>query len=602
MIDTHAYISSRSDTLATLFNGFSAIDERLYAEMTEEERTVHGKRILARLGALTLIHGQHALVNLKAALETCSGESLFAAVCRILEIGYDDSRPSNRELQQELLHFSRICDAGVCVPSASPLLKRLNRSAHIPGSLKFLIELAIVIRSRVATYSRLPHFYSAGRVLCSEYGNLSRCETQDVQCCVLIGANNSRRRRRMAYLFRQILDHLPPYEALLCLAAYQIERRADRVGILLIDPVNTRGRLTHWELKPNSHQYTTVADVLQMLPHCLKSTTRSTVFRLHEDDVFVTDNGDSISYNLPNEQSRSVSVSAATTDYPTTISPQAVIRACSEMTRYDLASIEAGHIHLNRGLDVDQEIGIWIAREYFRMMKGAAGRQRPKLFPMVDDDHVLIVLPPKEFSVFFSEQIGGEPYSLIPESSPIIRAIVVALFRRIRIDLASNLFERGGNLYLRLSDDLVCELFEDISGKCDTGCIFFEIALLVYRSYSMEFDDLFRDYAGKGVNVHDVACEILSRDTHHDQKVSDLKRWYSQFTSLTCLSDHPTCVDSALERMIYSETKRVLVHVNILESYYESQQDKVRSFLNILNLPIRLVSVHFSRTSVYVRP
>lgn len=38
-------------------------------------------------------------------------------------------------------------------------------------------------------------------------------------------------------------------------------------------------------------------------------------------------------------------------------------------------------------------------------------------------------------------------------------------------------------------------------------------------------------------------------------------------------------------------------HLNILEDYYEVQQHKVRGFVDVLGLPLRLVTVHFNTTS-----
>ncbi|MGH3925381.1 MAG: hypothetical protein ACRDTT_21410 [Pseudonocardiaceae bacterium] len=38
-------------------------------------------------------------------------------------------------------------------------------------------------------------------------------------------------------------------------------------------------------------------------------------------------------------------------------------------------------------------------------------------------------------------------------------------------------------------------------------------------------------------------------------------------------------------------------HLNVLEDYYEVQQHKVRELLDLLGLPLRLVTVHFNATS-----
>lgn len=37
-----------------------------------------------------------------------------------------------------------------------------------------------------------------------------------------------------------------------------------------------------------------------------------------------------------------------------------------------------------------------------------------------------------------------------------------------------------------------------------------------------------------------------------------------------------------------------VAHLNVLEDYYEVQQGKVRALLQLLDLPFRLVTIHFN--------
>lgn len=164
----------------------------------------------------------------------------------------------------------------------------------------------------------------------------------------------------------------------------------------------------------------------------------------------------------------------------------------SSIVNDEILSIECGHIHLDRDIDMDQEFGMAIGSAVFQYL---TQRQFPPyLAPMIDDDHVLIQLKPEQYFEFFLQKIGGEDISfeLIPESSPIIRAITTALYARLQSSENFKFVEQqGGNLYLHVDSHITCELFEDFHGRCDNGCVFFEVALLLFRSAPQFFSEYF---------------------------------------------------------------------------------------------------------------
>jgi hypothetical protein len=153
--------------------------------------------------------------------------------------------------------------------------------------------------------------------------------------------------------------------------------------------------------------------------------------------------------------------------------------------------------------------------------------------------------------------------------------------------------ERGRNLFLELANGNYCELFEGYGEDAVTGCVFFEVALLVYRSAPAQFDDYFRTRFGLDRGIHERACAILDGPETHDAKMIRLEDFYSTFAEVT----DPHVVDPAMARlvtMVIANMGDGIAHLNVLEDYYESQQDKVRVMIEILQLPMKLVTIHFN--------
>jgi hypothetical protein len=265
----------------------------------------------------------------------------------------------------------------------------------------------------------------------------------------------------------------------------------------------------------------------------------------------------------------------------------------------DVASIECGHIHLDRDLDADQETGTSLGA---RALQVLAGRQQrtPVLTPMMDDDHVLVRLRPQDYQAFLQRRLGNIAMHLLPESSPIVRAVVTALWQRLhRLGLGRRLRQRGSNMFLRLNSGAeFCELFEDYQGQdrpgtAATGCVFFESALLVYRSAPAWFDGYFRDRFGLDTGVHEQAAGILDGSGGHDERRERLARFYERFSAVT----DPRRPDPGFLAVVDDVIARVsggVAHLNVLEDYYEVQQAKVRVLLQLLDLPIRLITLHFN--------
>lgn len=155
----------------------------------------------------------------------------------------------------------------------------------------------------------------------------------------------------------------------------------------------------------------------------------------------------------------------------------------------------------------------------------------------------------------------------------------------------------GGNLVLRVPEEnILCELFEDYHGKCDNGCVLFEVALLIYRSDPARFTREFQDHFGIQEDVHRRILDALDSGKPHDEIIGELRAYSETFREATD-PRNPCPRFKDLVGAFLSSQDVVYVHLNILEDYYEAQQFKVRRLLRFFGVPIHLWSLHFNRLS-----
>jgi hypothetical protein len=303
----------------------------------------------------------------------------------------------------------------------------------------------------------------------------------------------------------------------------------------------------------------------------------------------------SVSVTGPDRAVYSTVLGAAPSGVAASVTDMAA-RARELINDYDgpeILSIECGHIHLDRDLDIDQEVGAVLGSQAMKILAQRQTRS-PALTPMMDDDHVLVKLHPANYRAFLDSHFPHEPMHLIAESSPIVRSIVCALWARLRhLGLDGRCRERGQNLFLELDNGNYCELFEDFPDDAITGCVFFELGLLVYRSAPAQFDEYFRVRFAQKQGVHEQSCTILDGTQEHDDKIARLQAFYATFSAVTD-PRHPDTAVAALVDDVIESARRGTAHLNVLEDYYEIQQDKVRILIGLLELPMRLITVHFN--------
>jgi hypothetical protein len=590
-----------------LLAAFSPLDHPTTATLTAQEVTGAFERLLRRLAVLVALHGCAAAEAFLAALADPGDETdVVDLTAGFLEHGMGEAAAGPSEIQQELVHFSRIVDIGRLGLHAGVdehALRRLRGSSRLADSLKVLSELLVVTRARLAQRGRLlptPRLRPSPAAEADPAADLTTAvPLASPDYWMAVRCDRRRIRRQFRYELSALLDYLTPAEAALALWAHAGEQQLPVSVELAVVQADARDGITvvQWSCQPGTCP--AGADVIAHVARHLPAITRpgpgapahlSIGHRVHADDhlsATVTETPAGTPVAELTAPSQAAGASPA----------DLAARARELLAAYRgpaLVSMEAGHIHLDRDLDIDQDTGTAIGAALLPLL---AARQAtpPLLTPMMDDDHVLVRLAPAAYRAYLRRAFGATPMRLICESSPIIRAIAVALFQQMSSSaLARRYQRRGGNLFLPLGDGSTCELFEDIDGGTPvTGCVFFETALLTYRCDPGRFDRYFTGRYHLDEGVHDHAAAILSASQPHDDKAAELSRYYAAFNDVT----NPRRADPAIAALVSDVLERaapVTAHLNVLEDYYEVQQRRVRELLRLLGLPLRLVTIHFN--------
>ena len=613
MILTTSY-RGRRGIKRDLLAGFSAIDYPTSGGMDAPDLDRAFLRLLIRLSSLCSLHGPQVARDLVNALE--GSDDPFSLVSNTLETGAvtePDPSSFSRELQQEIVHFSRIVDVGRDGFGRPPAagIKRVRRSSRLPAELKVLSELMIVARGRLAqrgrditrAASRRP-----GTAKSEPYPGVLIQRPEHSDDFVLVLASGRRRLRlETAFYFGNLLAYLPPGDAFAVLAAHLAETAPQSGLRMFLAAADNPGRLAvrYWGAIPAVPE-----DPFDAARQLLPRADEITIPRDRLSPVSAAADAIRLEYRGGTAM---IAVRSDDGSWPAAVSSP--LRALSDAGSADLGdlarraaqaldaglrsgrvlSVECGHIHLDRSLDVDQEAGARIGAAVYQALSGR--QPAPLLAPMMDDDHVLVRLRPAEYAAFLGRHFPDVLFRLIPESSPVIRAIAVALYARLASsDAADLLAVRGRNLFLRLSGGSACELFEDFEGSPVTGCVLFESALLVYRTDPEAFDAYaVRRFPGED-DVHLAAARILDTREPHDTKARRLAGLYERFSAITDPAD-PDPGFSDLVARVLAEVPAGTAHLNVLEDYYEVQQSKVRELLAVLGLPFRLVTLFFNTQS-----
>jgi hypothetical protein len=566
---------------------FCAVDSSVALEIFEGNSQHLYDQLIAKMTLLVSAHGLSAATEFVRSVEEADQHTVCKVITDYLEGGDRFNVEGTRELQQEILHFSRIVDLDYLSKSlsgnATPTHKRLSKSIYIPTEIKVLLELLTVVNERLLSNKKdledapLPNI---GEITNFELAEVTITKPSSKSCFALaIGHAKRRTRRELAYFFRNLMSYVGPRSALqVILFMLGSKKQLGEYTFDLITTVNddwvslsVEGGNCDGSPQDLIPAKKPLAEItwgeLAEVGGELKIKTESGTFFLSKRSKVTTSANDLF---------------------------EMVRTSKSYNFEEPIRSIESGHLHLDRSPSVDQMIGIEIGKLiHDHIIK--IQKHPPILTPMYDDDHVLVRTTPREYQKLFEHYHGASTLRMIPESSPIVRSIVVALYNHvIKAKYQAATYLGGKNLYLRTPMSTVVELFEDFNLKCVTGCVLFETALLVYRSSPDEYDALFSgtlDLDPKE-SVHKQIDLIWSGPGDHNSKAEILENYYETFCTLT--NPHAPNL-SYCDAVMEICNDNPSTHLNVLEDYYEVQQKKVRELLELFRLPIKLRSFHFNR-------
>lgn len=595
------------NTMGRILSAFSAVDEAVQEELGQKTVMELFSKLVVKLASFCYLHGDEVPHNFINSIFSVKDDEVFEVATHFLESGkYDPCNPIFRELQQEILHFSRIVDLEKFeAPSGT---KRIWNSSYLEDYLKVFSELITVMRSRLIQRSStidIP-LASNSKIYTEEIIEkifMSALNKEHSNYLFFIGSDRRREAKDLMYQYTSLLSYLSPPEALYALTNYIIEMNfSNDVSMLLIycSEKIDHPKIISWKnIQTDSNDH--LKWCLEKLPQvsCIKpndSVLNEIYFRnlkicptrlsKKQVSIKVFPSPDSV-------ESREFLVEKLSKQNLS--SPHFLQQSLNVLKDIrihgNIMSIESGHIHLDRQIDCDQKIGFEIGKNVYEHLASVQTRN-PYMCPMIDDDHVMIALKPQAYEHYMRQIMPNIDYELIPESSPIIRAIVVELYHRmLDLGLGNTLKKLGNNLYIKIDDKTTCEVFEDFEGRCDTGCVLFEVALLLYRTNPALFKKYFNDTFGLNYDVHHSILDILNKDVSHNEKYKILTDYKMQFQHVLNPRNRQTKLTNLLKTLLLEES---LNHLNVLEDYYEHQQDKVRKMLRTLELPINLFSLHFN--------
>jgi hypothetical protein len=252
----------------------------------------------------------------------------------------------------------------------------------------------------------------------------------------LVSHRRKRIRRFVSYYFRELLSYLTPLEAGYALSAFlpEMAAYAGTAATLLFTTPATFSRVA-WCVGHDEG----VGDLASFALKCLPQVSTfklpfATALECQESEYALVlsaglSNSVTVRVNSSPEEIVLTPLREGKTLSPQTLADSAVQRIRMLLSdRDDIAfeSIEFGHMHLDRQPDIDQYTGIVIGQAISEHIHTSSSPI--KIFPMIDDDHVLIHFTPAQYrSLLLDHGCESTRYHLVPESSPIVRAIVVAL-------------------------------------------------------------------------------------------------------------------------------------------------------------------------------
>jgi hypothetical protein len=561
----------------------SAFDGSVFENLSKNDTLRLTTRAFVRLSLLLHYFGSEAPEAFISEISDAASNDIVRITGAYLRLT-DDVANELPQLQQELVHFSRIVDVDPIFTNS----RRLQRSSRIPLSLKFLCELASVMRGRLLGTGR--HLNSVDRTKPTLTSLSSRTLSMTWRSSVLyITAGRRRALKQAAFYFQELCQYLPAEEAFYVFVGYVVgDNLSDfDVDLTLIDrPGPDLLTYRHWKFKPWSANDPLKTAHLN-LPSCRQYNLQEEKLPFLVSDFLCVRAKDELHVHNYDRITVLLAPIQGVLKHP---------RVNNQVTNMisafgHFSSVECGHIHLDRKIDADQEFGMEIGRTIYGHLRKTQ-RVAPAVTPLMDDDHVFASLKPEQYEKFLSKHFDTIPYSLIPESSPIVRGIASAVFDVLLTEFSERIVRQGKHHYFKLDEEHFCELIEGTAPRPTIGCVLFEVSLLIYRANMSLYNKIFERLVGFG-DAHAQICAALNlQNAKESMSAIDGLR-----SSCDFLGDPFKAHTEFKAALAAFRSSNVTNHLNVLEDYYETQQEKVRSLLAVLNFPIKLVTIHFNSQS-----
>lgn len=548
--------------------------------------------LLFRIAALTALHGPAAPGELLKAL-TSAGETSAAQTAELVLAFLETGRGIGR---RGVLPGSPLPAGGGAVAGPASLRAWCELFAGVRRALRPQDPAPGAERDAAAPSSLVERAADEATVLVSppdlSYALVLVCVRRDLS-------------RTIAAALHALLPRLSPAEAAWALWAWiHQEQPAEALEFLLITHDGGRQRL-RWSYRRRPEGYRdpdAVQWCLESLPVVDPIVDDEELLLAYDGNPVVirATTGDTNEITLERMTGGSAhALVCAAVPEPSPRRHRLVERTTALLDEYlggrprgGLRSVALGQLHLGRSLGIAEEDGVAVCGA---VLSRLATDHEPVTVMVgeLHDDHALVRLTPRDHRAFLLRRLPGRPVVVIPRSSPLLRAIAVALYHRmLGLGLGHRVQRRGSRLFADLGDGGYRQLLAAEGG----GGLLLELAALTYRSAPELFDAWSADRFALPGPVHGVITELLDERLGYpatERGLADLDRRFAAVTDLR----HP---DPAVGRLVDDALSAVpsgTAHVNVLGDFYAAQQRLVRVLAAELQLPFRLLSVHFSTTT-----
>lgn len=241
-------------------------------------------------------------------------------------------------------------------------------------------------------------------------------------------------------------------------------------------------------------------------------------------------------------------------------------------------TFETAHLHADRVSSQTQFDTVLARQAILTKLKKQGFRGDVEDILMIDDYHVVNRL---DYNVYLSElnRIGFSPDIIVPESSPLIRAVSIDVLKKLIAEISNNIFEKNQNLYLSLGGGKIVELIQGVYKEQILGCVLFDTAFSLFKKNTKSMNDLFNNYFSRKASS-DINAELVNfykKEKNPEKRKNFMEKVLFPFPKISELKGNQ--VTPFLD--LAEEGTEV---VNVHEIFYRPQQAKVNAVLELLGL------------------